>query len=32
MHFKKTYGMEALEQQLEEKQFDFLDPGRASVI
>lgn len=32
MHFKKEYGMEALEQKLEEKQFDFLDPGRASVV
>lgn len=30
--FKKKYGMEALEQQFEEKQFDFLDPLRASVV
>jgi Suppressor of fused protein (SUFU) len=30
--FKKRFGMEALEQKFEEKQFDFLDPGRASVV
>jgi hypothetical protein len=32
MHFKKGHGMEALEQKFEEKQVDFLDPKRASVV
>jgi hypothetical protein len=31
VRFKKTHGMEALEQKLEESRFDFLDPLRASV-
>lgn len=31
VRFKKTHGMEALEQKFEESRFDFLDPLRASV-
>jgi hypothetical protein len=31
-NFKNKYGMEALEQKFEENQFDFLDPGRSSVV
>ena len=32
VRFKKSYGMEALEQEFEGKKFDFLDPMRASVV
>lgn len=30
--FKKTHGLEALEERFEAKQFDFLDPRRPSVV
>lgn len=32
VQFKKRHGLEALEQQFEETQFDFLDPFRKSVV
>ena len=32
MRFKKRHGLEALEQKLEENQFNFLDPRRPSVV
>ena len=32
LEFKKTHGLEALEERFEAKQFDFLDPRRPSVV
>jgi hypothetical protein len=32
LRFKKTYGLEALEDRLEERQFNYLNPTRSSVV
>jgi hypothetical protein len=32
LRFKKTHGLEALENRFEERQFNYLDPARSSVV